>query len=229
MRSENEDCCLADNLLSCFLVADGVGGTNGGKVASTLFSQTAVSYFSNQTDRQTEAVARIKNCFLSAHNEIVSTKQNSPELAGMACTAELLTFEDRKAIIGHVGDSRSYLLREKTLQQLTSDHSFVEEQLRAGLIDVEQAKKHSMRNVILRAVGAEDELEVDIIAKSIMAGDLFLLCSDGLTDMVEDKKIESILNVPDCSLEKSAESLVKAANDAGGKDNIAVVLVLVSE
>ena len=142
----------------------------------------------------------------------------------MGTTAELLAFAEGGFVLGHLGDSRTYRLRDRVLRQLTADHSLVQEQLRQGLITPAQARTHSMRNVILRAVGMGDELALDLIRGPLLSGDLFLLCSDGLTDMVEDQAILAVLTQTD-DLQVKAQRLVELAHMSGGRDNITVVLV----
>ena len=141
----------------------------------------------------------------------------------MGCTADLLAFSQGSFIIGHVGDSRTYRLKNSTLKQLTKDHSLVQEQLDQGLISPEEARRHAMRNVILRAVGVNVTVALDILKGKKNPGDLFLLCSDGLTDMVGDPAVFSALSADGNLSEKSA-ALIQLAKQAGGKDNVTVVL-----
>jgi protein phosphatase len=141
----------------------------------------------------------------------------------MGCTAELVAFSPDGFVIGHMGDSRTYLYRDGLLRQLTKDHSFVQEQIDQGVISPEQARSHKMRNVILRAVGVRPSLELDTICGKVLPKDLFLLCSDGLTDMVEDVEILKILE-QNGHLSDKALQLIELAKEAGGKDNITVVL-----
>ena len=141
----------------------------------------------------------------------------------MGCTAELLVFLDHGYVLGHVGDSRTYLFRSGQLKRLTNDHSVVQSQLDQGLINAAEARKHPMRNVILRAVGTNEVLAFDLIRGRIQLGDLFLLCSDGLTDMVEDGVLREVL-AADLPLLQKVDQLVDLANSAGGHDNITVIL-----
>ena len=158
------------------------------------------------------------------HVLILSHVKEVPSHAGMGCTAELLAFHNDGFVLGHVGDSRTYSLSKGMLKQLTRDHTFVQEQLDQGLISREQAKTHSMRNLILRVVGSDDGLEVDIIPGTVLFGDIFLLCTDGLSSMVEDVQIKKILALEE-PLAVKATMLIDKANNAGGKDNITVVLI----
>jgi protein phosphatase len=144
----------------------------------------------------------------------------------MGCTGEMVVFTDDRYVVGHVGDSRIYLFRGGRLRQVTKDHSFVQEQVDRGLLTLEQARVHALRHMILRALGIDDALAVDLFSGKALPDDLFLLCSDGLTDMVGDQLIEERL-ASDLSLGEKAEILVRDACDAGGRDNVTVVLGLV--
>ncbi len=146
----------------------------------------------------------------------------------MGCTAELLVFLKNRFVVGHMGDSRTYQFRNNQLKQLTKDHSLVQEQLDQGVISAPQAAVHSMRNIILRAVGVDADIQLDIIRGNIQPGDQYLLCSDGLTDLVSSKAIAGVLAIG-ASLQQKTEALVNMALSAGGTDNITVVLSMVSE
>jgi protein phosphatase len=141
----------------------------------------------------------------------------------MGCTAELVAFYKDSFVVGHVGDSRTYLLRNGQLKQLTEDHSVVQDQINRGIISPAQAKNHPLRNVILQAVGVKETIEVDVMTGKALAGDLFLLCSDGLTDMVDDTSIQETLSVTGAVPAKT-NNLIELAKSAGGHDNITVVL-----
>lgn len=221
-REKNEDVCLTDDSRKIYLVADGIGGRAAGEVASRTFLETVESsYDADDTDC---LEVRVEKCFQAAHYGLKTLAADTPEYHGMGCTAEVIAFDGDHGVIGHVGDSRTYLFREGRLQLLTSDHSFVHEQVKAGILTTEQARTHNMRNVILRAVGVEDDLDVDIVQCTIANGDILLLCTDGLTDMIEDGVIHLLLSAP-ADLATKAEQLIEAANQAGGKDNISLVLL----
>ena len=223
-RSINEDAFFVDPASRCLVVADGVGGAAAGEIASEIFVSTAVRLIGKGKNySEQEALEVIRETFLQANGSILAYASDHPESKGMACTAEMLIFFDDGFALGHVGDSRTYRLRNSSLTRLTRDHSFIQEQLDAGKISEAEAKNHRYRNVILRAVGNEESIDVDIIRGKIKPGDLFLLCSDGLTDMVAEQEIQGAL-LRDGSLEKKACSLVDNANRNGGKDNITVVL-----
>lgn len=227
VRSYNEDVCLVNNEDGYFLVADGMGGEAAGELASAFFRDTVVELFgSAPRHRLTEKALSelIFECFQTAHERILSHVDQEPSHRGMGCTAELLVYHNDRIIIGHVGDSRTYRLRNSELVQLTTDHSFVQEQADLGIISQEQVDNHALKNLILRVIGSSEKLEVDMIGSDIQPGDLFLLCTDGLTSLVAKEQIEEIL-VHDMIPEIKATMLIDQANYNGGTDNITAVLV----
>jgi protein phosphatase len=202
-----------------------MGGAAAGEVASGIVRETVSELFSARgVDSCMPMQGLVEQCFHSAHARILSQSREVPAYSGMGCTAELLACDRGGYVLGHVGDSRTYLLRQGNLELLTTDHTLVQAQQDQGLIRHDQAESHSLRNVILRAVGIGETLEVDIIQGSIQPGDLFLLCSDGLSTMVDDEKIKEMLAF-DGPLPVKATLLVDQANSAGGRDNVSVVLV----
>ena len=227
VRSYNEDACLVNNEDGYFLVADGMGGEAAGELASAFFRDTVVELFSSTpkhclTDDSLNEL--VVECFQSAHERILSHVDQEPSHKGMGCTAELLVFQNNRIVIGHVGDSRTYRLRNSELVQLTTDHSFVQEQADLGIISQEQVDNHALKNLILRVVGSSEKLKVDMIGSDIEPGDVFLLCTDGLSSMVAKEQLAKILSyemVP----EIKATMLIDQANQNGGKDNITAVLV----
>ncbi len=223
-RTNNEDAFVVKSALRFCLAADGMGGAAAGELASSIFAETAKKVFAGSVDRtEKEAISLVKKSFASANRRILDHVGRNKSHEGMGCTAELLVFYNSGYALGHIGDSRTYRLRQGALKQLTQDHSFVQDQINQGLISLEEAKNHHLRNVILRAVGVSDKLSLDILKGKILQGDLFLLCSDGLTDMVEDSKIQQVLSAP-TPLPQKADELIDAAKSAGGNDNITVVL-----
>jgi protein phosphatase len=224
VRSNNEDTFVVNSKAVYCLVADGMGGAAAGETASRIFAQTAGDVFAAHcsTD-EASAMSSVQETFQRANDLILSHVTHHPEHTGMGCTAELMAFSSDGFVIGHMGDSRTYLFRDGRLRQLTRDHSFVQEQIDQGVISPEQARRHKMRNVILRAVGVRPSLELDTICGTVLVDDLFLLCSDGLTDMVEDRDIAMILN-QNGDLSDKALQLIELAKKTGGKDNITVVL-----
>jgi protein phosphatase len=224
LRSNNEDAYLLRPDLGLFTVADGVGGSAAGEIASRLFVETAEEAFENKALLSVvETSQLVQEAFRLANERILSYAGIHGSCRGMACTAELIAFDGARYIIGHVGDSRTYLLRGGEFRQVTRDHSLVQSQLEKGLITPEEARKHSLRNVVLRAVGSTPVLELDIIRGNSLPDDLFLLCSDGLTDMLEDNDIRSVL-ISGEELSGKVERLIDFAKSAGGNDNITVIL-----
>lgn len=226
-RPNNEDALIIRSDLGFLAVADGMGGAASGEVASSIFIDTTLELMSAASPNGIVAEL-IQKTFLVANERIFRQARKNSLHQGMGCTAELLAFRDQTYMLGHVGDSRTYLLRGGRLRQITKDHSLVQEQLDLGLITQAEARTHSMRNVIVRAVGVGETLAVDIIRGRLQRGDLFLLCSDGLTDMVEDDGIYRLLTLP-LGLEERVTKLVEAGNAAGGHDNITVALCEVEQ
>ncbi|RLC04511.1 MAG: Stp1/IreP family PP2C-type Ser/Thr phosphatase [Deltaproteobacteria bacterium] len=222
-RKKNEDTILVNEDKGFCLVADGIGGTAAGDVASQLFARTASDVFSMEQNPDGRESERVKKTFLIANDNILKYAKNNPACEGMGCTAELLALSDKRYVLGHMGDSRAYRLRRGNLKQLTTDHSLVQEQLEQGMITKEEAATHSFKNVILRAVGIKKNPTLDLLRGTLFPGDLFLLCSDGLTDMIEDSLIKKHL-VSKTDIRKKAEDLIHEANAHGGKDNVSVVL-----
>ena len=224
IRGNNEDAFVVNDRASYCLVADGMGGAAAGEMASQIFAQTADEVFSGcMPGSEQEAIDRVQETFRNANDRILAHAVEYPEHQGMGCTAEVLVFTGSGFVVGHMGDSRTYRFRQGILKQLTKDHSLVQDQIDQGIITEEQARTHSMRNVILRAVGVRPSPALDTLRGPVYPGDLFLLCSDGLTDMVEDIQISQVLGLQGDVTLKS-EHLVDLAKKAGGKDNITVVL-----
>ena len=226
-RENNEDAFSLNPELDFCLAADGMGGAAAGEVASKIFAEAAFEIFSNITSRsEKEILYRVHKAYSHANQKILEHVAHHPDHQGMGCTAELLAFFDEGFILGHIGDSRTYRLRNGQLEQLTQDHTLVQQQLQEGLISADQIKHHPMRNLILRAVGIKKELTIDLLKGKTCPEDLFLLCSDGLTDMISDDQIQDILGA-DIHIHSKAEELIETAKAAGGCDNITVVLVAI--
>jgi len=223
-RQNNEDAYIIRPEQGLSALADGMGGGPFGEEASRVFAETALEMFSKPGAREQELASLVQETFRSANERILQFAREDPARQGMGCTVELMALRDWDYILGHVGDSRTYLLRQGGLRQITRDHSLVQEQIDKGLITREEARTHSRRNVILRAVGVNEVLAVDLIRGRAAYGDIFLLCSDGLTGMVDDMTIRDVLSSADLSLELRAEHLVESAKSAGGHDNITVIL-----
>jgi len=227
-RSNNEDAFIISPELGFCLAADGMGGAAAGELASKIFADTVLEIFADSTDQsEKEILYRVKKAFSFANEKILDDATQNPNHEGMGCTAELLAFFGDGFALGHVGDSRTYRFRNGQLRQLTQDHTLVQQQIEEGLISSENIRNHPLRNIILRALGQERELALDLLRGKILPGDLFLLCSDGLTDMVQDDQIQEILS-SDIDIHRKADKLVESAKAAGGKDNITVVLVAIA-
>jgi PPM family protein phosphatase len=225
VREKNEDVCFVDTQQHCYLVADGMGGQVGGEIASSLFRLATDEIFTDTVPTALDsAISRLQSCFNLAHKKIHQQVAEKPELIGMGCTADLLTFYEDHYLLGHVGDSRTYLYTDDGLTQLTTDHSLLHEQISQGVITSEEAEKSQYRNVLLQAVGVDMQLDVDIITGQVQPGNQFMLCSDGLYTMVREEEMVSVLAY-DAPPQLKAEILINMANDNGGKDNIAVTLV----
>jgi serine/threonine protein phosphatase PrpC len=225
VRANNEDAFVIDAAAGFGLVSDGMGGAAAGELAAQIFSETAVEIFNSRDRRsQSAAVEKIRQTFQLANQRILDHVEAHPEHKGMGCTAELAVFCDTGFVIGHMGDSRTYRWRKGSLQQLTRDHSLVQEQIEQGIITADEARFHSLRHVILRAVGVDERPALDLLKGEARSGDLFLLCSDGLSDMLEDQWIAQIL-AESSGLTQKSQRLVEAALTAGGKDNVTVVII----
>ena len=224
-RSANEDSYWVHSPL--FVLADGMGGAQAGEVAS----QTAVGVFSDQgglPDGPGTYEERLAALVAQANGRVYSQAQSEDQFAGMGTTLTVAYVGEDDLAIAHVGDSRFYVLRDGELEQLTDDHSLVGELVRRGQISAEEAEDHPQRSIITRALGIEGEVTVDHFSWPVRDGDVFLLCSDGLTGMVSDAGVTEILaEAP--SLAVAAQQLVTAANEAGGRDNITVILFRVED
>jgi serine/threonine protein phosphatase PrpC len=231
-RSNNEDSVAVDETSALVVLADGMGGYNAGEVASgmaTSFIKTELGrWLSEASDNASDTDVRraMDICVDNANRAIFNAANSNPQYAGMGTTLVVGVFRDGRLLMGHVGDSRGYRLRAGRLQQITHDHSLLQEQIDSGLITAEQAAFSSNKNLVTRAVGVEDTVLLETHLHDVLPGDLYLLCSDGLSDMLDDESIGQLLQASD-ALSEVAAALVDAANDAGGKDNISVVLARV--
>ena len=223
-RPNNEDDFIVMPDADLMAVADGMGGAAAGEVASRIFIETVSALFiRTRCQSEQEAIAKVQDAFRLANEKILSHIKYNPQCRGMGCTAELIVFTSQGYVLGHVGDSRAYLLRAGQLKQLTRDHSLVQDQIDQGLVKPEEVRKHPFKNVILRAVGIDEPLALDLIRGKAVPGDLFLLCSDGLTDMIDDLLIKEVLSLP-LTLAQKGTKLIESAKSAGGYDNITVAL-----
>ena len=232
-RSNNEDSVAIDEQVALAVLADGMGGYNAGEVASgmaTSFILTELGRWLREANSQAsdaEVRRAMDICVDNANRAIFDAASSNPQFAGMGTTLVVAVFRDDRLLLGHVGDSRCYRLRDGRLQQITRDHSLLQEQIDAGLITPEQAAFSANKNLVTRAVGVEDTVLMETRQHEVLPDDLFLLCSDGLSDMLDDLTIAQLLH-GQASLESASRALVEAANDAGGKDNISVILVRAS-
>ncbi len=240
-RSSNEDsyCTRAD--LGLFIVADGMGGHVAGEVASRLAVETVQNFIAETAGADKNRTwpfpfepalsleaNRLKAAFRLANRRIASTIADSHDLRGMATTASSLLTGPDGACVAHVGDSRVYVLRDGKLQQITNDHSWVEEQVRAGTMTATAARQHPWRNVVTRALSGGEDPEVDVTQVQPVQSERYLLCSDGLFSVVPDDQIAALLGTPGVSLEDVCQKLIDAANAAGGPDNITALVLEVN-
>jgi len=237
-RTSNEDSYSTRPDVGLFVVADGMGGHVAGEVASRVaveaieaFVQETAGADRNRTwpfpfDPSISLEAnRLRAAFRLANRKIASAIADSQDLRGMATTASAVLLGARSASVAHVGDSRVYVLRGGKLEQITNDHSWVEEQVRAGTLTPTAARQHPWRNVVTRALSGGEDPEVDVTEVSPKSGERYLLCSDGLFTVVPDSHIAEILGEQGVSLESIARSLVEAANEGGGPDNITALIL----
>lgn len=223
-RDSNQDSCLVNKELGLFIVADGMGGHSGGEVASSLAVETVEKVMLEANAPKKSPRELILECYEEASRRIFDKAGNErPELAGMGTTMVVAYIRGKHLYIGNVGDSRCYLFKRPYLWQITEDHSLINEQLRTGGMTEEQVQQFVGRNVITRSVGYEREVYPDIIEREIFPGEIFLICSDGLSSLVDDARISEILNqnTPD----KAVKACVEQALANGGDDNVTVMLV----
>ena len=221
-RSANEDSLVLQPPF--FAVADGMGGAKAGEVASAIAADT----FEGAAEAGENAEAQLSRLLREANRRIYDLAVSDESRRGMGTTLTAAKVHDDEISLGHVGDSRAYRLRGDELQQITRDHSLVAELQRSGQITPEAAEHHPQRSIITRALGPEPDVEVDTYTVAGREGDVFLLCSDGLTSMISDDEVSAILR-GSSDLDEAAQSLIRAANQSGGKDNITVVLFQVGE
>ena len=224
-RLRNEDAFICEPPL--FAVADGMGGARAGEVAARL----AAGVLEEEAGAETRGEEGVKALIVEANRRIWERALADPTTAGMGTTvtAALVDAERGTVAIGHVGDSRAYLLRDGVLEQLTTDHSLVAELVESGVLTPEEAERHPQRSAITRALGTEPTVEVETFTVSGQEGDLFLLCSDGVTVMLSDEDVAAALETAEQDPEAGAEAVVAAANERGGEDNITVVLFELTE
>jgi serine/threonine protein phosphatase PrpC len=237
IRSHNEDAVFADAGLGIAVLADGMGGYNAGEVASGMATTLLSSNFSNFIPTQAGqseggwdpdfVEQHIAREVLAANSAIFHAAERQPQYAGMGTTLVLAWFYDNRMSVAHVGDSRLYRWRDERFERLTKDHSLLQEQLDSGMITAEEARYSQNKNLVTRALGVDPDVDTEIHDYETEVGDIVLLCSDGLSDMVQDDEIALTLQTLAGNLKLAAEHLVQMANDHGGRDNISVILVKV--
>jgi len=239
VRNANEDSFLIDNERMLYIVADGMGGHQGGGYASShavkgICEQTKILERSQdstqpvaETDGKTPSQIRLGKAMIATNQSLYQKAQEDTSLRGMGTTLTALQLDSQYANVAHVGDSRLYVLREGHLAQMTRDHSWVQEQVDAGVLSAAEAEHHPLKNIITRSMGHDPELRVDLAKVEYKPGDKFLLCSDGLTNMVDDQSIQRVMaeNPPEPAVKK----LVQMALDAGGQDNVTVLIVEIEQ
>jgi PPM family protein phosphatase len=240
-RKGNEDSLFVNPEQKLFVVADGMGGHAAGEVASRVAVES-INEFVCLTSGDDEITwpfgldqnmsydgNRLKTAVRYANRKVLEAMKERSEYEGMATTVAAVLVDGEEANLAHVGDSRVYLFRDSGLDQLTSDHSWVNEQLQSGVISPDQARTHPLRNVVTRALGGKPDLQVDMQLHKLRPGDLLLLCSDGLTTMVPDEEIARVLEQAGADVPKAAQGLVAEANSRGGEDNITVLVIQFQE
>ena len=238
VRGHNEDAVFANPNQGFVILADGMGGYNAGEVASGMATMLLSSEMENafatslphELDEETgQRFAR--RCLLEkiavANAAIYHTAESQPQYAGMGTTLVAALFCDNQLTVAHIGDSRLYRLRGEEFSLLTRDHSFLQEQIDSGVLSVEEARFSQNKNLVTRALGVDPDVVAEIQDYDVQPGDIYLLCSDGLNDMVEDEEIQLTLHMLSANLELAATQLVQMANDNGGRDNVSVILVKV--
>ncbi len=218
VRRNNEDSLIVIEP-KIFVVADGMGGAKAGEVASRTLVETVKNFLLKTPPPWNEKI--LASAILTANKKISDLARQNENYSGMGTTATILSLDEKLAYFAHVGDSRLYRLRNNFLEQITEDHSYVETLVRRGDLTPEEARVHPMKNVLIQAVGAVEKIFIDQANFPVEGGDMFLLCTDGLTNMVDDESIKKILQ----TAQNPADALIEAALSAGGKDNVSVIVV----
>jgi protein phosphatase len=240
VREHNEDAMFADMDVGLILLADGMGGYNAGEVAAALAIKTVTDMVRAGVERETRTSVDessgllrqsivLRNAVIRANKIIWQTAQTQPQCRGMGTTIAAVLFHDNRASIAHVGDSRVYRLRKNRFEQLTLDHSLMQELVDRGFFSQEEALRSANRNYVTRALGVEPTVEVDVQEESVKPEDIYLLCSDGLSDMVDEEDIHLTISTFSANLKTGGEQLIQLANANGGRDNISVCLAQVGE
>jgi len=228
VRDKNEDnYCVLDDQLMVYIVADGMGGHNSGEIASAIAIDTIKEHLLKYLldENEDESIKGIIfEAFNRANNEIINKSANQAGCDGMGTTATLALFREGKLYLGHIGDSRGYLIKNGTIQQITQDHSLVAELLRKGSISEREAIKHPQKNIITKALGTDIKVKADVFTVDFDEGDTLILCTDGLSNFVDKYEIEKYaLEIDDC--QEACEEMVRLANFRGGFDNITIMMI----
>ena len=240
VRDHNEDCIEARPEIGLYVLADGMGGYNAGEVASGMATSLIADGLMerwepaqvtrlNRDEAKALSEKLIREQVARANSAVFTTSQNNPECAGMGTTLVVCHFYDNFLSVAHIGDSRLYRLRGETMEQVTRDHSLLQEQLDSGLITPEEAKLSQNKNLVTRALGIDPAVDTELHIYDTEPEDIYLLCSDGLSDMVEDEEIRLTLLTLKTNPSLTVQQLVQAANDNGGRDNISAMLIRVAE
>jgi len=235
VREHNEDAIGSDNDIGLLVLADGMGGYNAGEVASGIAVQTVTELATEGANRETREdrdpttgllrqTIVLRDAIARANKIIYQTAQSQTHCEGMGTTLVAAMFYDDKISIAHVGDSRAYRLRDGKFEQITLDHSLLQELVDRGFYSEEEAQRSTNRNYVTRALGVEPTVEVEVNEYDVSPGDVYLLCSDGLSDMVEDEDIHLTISTFNASLDVVGQQLVQLANDHGGRDNISIMM-----
>ena len=229
VREMNQDSFYISNSLDevqLYILADGMGGYNGGEIASSLAVQTAKNYIENnfkEIQKDRDSIIQLLGSSMEYANMVVYEKaKENKELQGMGTTLEICLIYNNKVYIGHVGDSRIYRIRKEFIRKLTQDHSYVQKLVKEGTITKEQAAHHPQKNMLMKALGCNAFVEPDVMVKGFLKDDILIMCSDGLTNLVDQ---ETIYQNASKNIEQATKDLVKLANDRGGYDNITVIII----
>jgi len=225
VREENEDSVLSMPELGLFAVADGMGGHRGGKVASQLIVAELRQRAAETKLREPMELAALLTLI---NRKVLEVSANDSSLTGMGSTCSLASVREGRLLVGHVGDSRVYLMRDGDLQQITSDHRAVQQLIDEGALSEAEAERHPWRHMLTRSMGAEQQVEIDLYERELRKDDLILLCSDGLTGMIGDDRVREVLTGGN-GLDQMVDQLVARANAVGGQDNISVILIQIED
>ena len=224
VRASNEDACVASIGSRVFLVADGMGGHAAGEIASQIAASTVEEIIAGSTS-EPDMESLLQQSARAANARVYETQKLRPDYRGMGSTLTVLVIRDDHFYVAQVGDSRAYLLRDGVLDQITRDHSLVWPLYESGVISKDDISRHPQKNLITRSIGTHAEVEADLHNGAALAGDVFLLCSDGLTDVLSEREIQQILSLLGRNPQDLCDALVQAANAGGGPDNVTTVVV----